>query len=258
VSALQLQTAMAKLLTSAAFRQQVRRDGGVSLRAYELTEAEHRELMGLLDGRLGVYAECVSAGKEDFLLGNLPSLVRSRLPEALLRPALRRFIDARPGVMLHPRDAGLAVLLRWLEEDLPRWTAETPSHARDVLRFERLRREVSAAQPRYPHPARTPVPERLRRHPAWDAERFSYDVPAGAPGEVSWLFKHELGVAAVTPCHPVLADLARAFDQLAEVAAVVAEAAAKHQADERLGPDVATAVREVVAELFAEGSLRAG
>jgi len=36
----------------------------------------------------------------------------------------------------------------------------------------------------------------------------------------------------------------------------VAAVAAKHQADERLGPDVPTAVREVVGELFREGSLR--
>ena len=126
-----------------------------------------------------------------------------------------------------------------------------------MLRFERLRREVSAAQPRYPHPAGAPFPSRLRRHPAWNAERFSYDASAGAPGEVSWLFKHESGGAAVAPCHPVLAGVARAFDQPAEVEAVIAEVAAKHQADERLGPDVTTAVREVVAELFAEGSLRA-
>src|SRR6185369_14622958 len=104
--------------------------------------------------------------------------------------------------------------------------------------------------------AHTPVPARLGRHPGWNAERFSSDVPAGAPGEVSWLFKREPGGAVVTACHPVLADLARAFDRPAEVEAVVAEAAAKHQADERLGPDVPAAVREVVGELFTEGSLR--
>jgi len=256
VSALQLQTAIARLLTSAAFREQVRRDGGESLRAYELTEAEHRELLVLLEGRLETYARCVGAGKEDFLLGNLPALVRTHVPEALLRQALRRFIEARPGVRLHPRDAGLAVVLRWLEEDLPSWPAETPAHARDVLRFERLRREVSAALPRYPHPKHLPMPERLRRHPAWDAERFSWDVPAGAPGEVSWLYKHKDCAAEITPCHPVLADLARAFDQPAEVEPVVAAVAAKHQVDERLGPDVPAAVREVVGELFREGSLR--
>lgn len=258
MSVLHFQTAMARLLTSAAFREQVRRDGGESLRAYELTEVEHRELMALLEGRLGVYAECVSAGKEEFLLGNLPARVRSQVPEALLRPALRRFIEARPGVKLHPRDAGLAAVLRWLEEDLPRWPEDTPAHVRDVLRYERICREISAAKPRYPHPPGTPLPARLHRHPAWDAERFSYDVPAGAPAELSWLFKHERGAAAIAPCHPVLADLARAFDQPAEVAAVVAEVAAKHQADERFAPDVPTAVREVVGELFAEGSLREG
>lgn len=254
MSVLQLQTAMARLLASAAFREQVRRDGGESLRAYELTEAEHRELMGLLEGRLGTYASCVSAGKEDFMLGNLPSLVRSRVPEALLRPSIRRFLDARPGVMLHPRDAGLAVVLRWLEDDLP---ADASASVRDVLRFERLHREVLAAQARYPHPAGMPRPARLQRHPGWNAERFSSDVPAGVPGEVSWLFKRDLGSAEVKACHAVLADLARAFDRPADVEAVVAEAAAKHRDDPQLGPDVATTVREVVDELFAEGSLRA-
>ncbi|HEY8208652.1 MAG TPA: hypothetical protein VIG99_14275 [Myxococcaceae bacterium] len=254
MSVLQLQTAMARLLTSPAFREQVRRDGGESLRAYELTEAEHRELMALLEGRLGLYAASVSAGKEDFLVGNLPSLVRSRVPDALLRPSIRRFIDARPGVTLHPREAGLAVVLQWLEGDLP---ADAPMEVRDVLRFERLQREVLAAQPRYGHPAGTPRPARLRRHSGWNAERFSSDVPAGVPGEVCWMFKRNLGSAEVKPCHPVLADLARAFDGPAEVEAAVAEAVAKHRDDPRLGPDVAVAVREVVDELFAEGSLRA-
>lgn len=254
MSVLQLQTAMARLLASAAFRDQVRRDGGESLRAYELTEVERRGLVELLEGRLGTYADSVSAGKEDFLFGNLPSLVRSRVPEALLRPSIRRFIDARPGLMLHPREAGLAAMLRWLEDDLP---ADAPPDVRDALRFERLHREVLAAHPRYPHPAGTPRPERLQRHPGWNAERFSSDVPAGVPGEVSWTFKRDLGDAQVKACHPLLADLARAFDRPAEVEAVVAEAAAKHREDQRLGPDVAAAVREVVDELFAEGSLRA-
>jgi hypothetical protein len=259
VSVLQLQTAMARLLTSAEFREQVRRDGGESLRAYELTEAEHRGLVALLEGRLGTYAGCVSAGKEDFLLANLPTLVRERVPEALLRPSLRRFIEARPGVMLHPRDAGLAAVLRWLEEDVPNWPAGAPADARDVLRFGRMSHEVSAAQPRYPHPSGTPVPARLRRHPGWDAERFSHDVPAGRGSDVSWTFRRERGAAGPEdePCHAVLADLARAFDQAAEVERVVAEVATKHERDERLGPDVPAAVRELVGELFAEGSLRA-
>ena len=256
MSALQLQTAMARLLTSPAFREQARSDGGESLRAYELTDQERRELMELLEGRLGLYAACVSTGKEDFLLSNLPSLVRSRLPEALLRPALRRFNDAHPEVMLHPRDAGLATVLRWLEEDLPSWPEEARAHARDVLQFERQHLQVLAAQPRYDRPAGTPMPERLRRHEGWDAGRFAHDVPAGVPGEVCWMFKRDPTGAAITACHPLLPDLARAFDRPAAVAEVVAELAAKHRDDPRLGPDVATAVREVVGDLFAEGSLR--
>ncbi|HVE83040.1 MAG TPA: hypothetical protein VND93_09350 [Myxococcales bacterium] len=251
MSVLQLQTAMARLLASAEFREQVRKDGGESLRAYGLSELEHQELMSLLEGRLGLYAGCVSAGKEDYLLGNLPAVVTSRLPEPALRPALRRFIEKHPEATLHPRDEGLAFVLGWLEEDL-----DAPAHARDVLRYERRRRQVMAATARYGHPAGTPLPERLRRHPGWDADRFAYDVPAGAPGEVCWMFKGQSGGAAVTPCHPLLADVARAFDPPAEVASVVAKLTARHQADPHLGPDVEGAVREVIGELFAEGSLR--
>lgn len=259
MSVLQLQTAMARLLASAGFREQVRRDGGESLRAYQLTDAERAELMALLEGRLGVYAESVSAGKEEFLLANLGPSITTRLPEQPLRAALRRFIDRHPGAMLHPRDAGLAFVLRWLEEDLPGWPpAVTPPHARDVLRYERLRREVAAAQPRYARAPEEPVPGRLVRHAGWNADRFAYDVPAGTAAEVSWVFKRHLGSAEVTPCHPLLADLARSFDAPSPVEDAIAAAATRHQADERLGPDVAGAVREVVAELYAEGSLQPG
>jgi hypothetical protein len=258
VSALQLQTAMARLLASAELRRKVREDGGESLRAYGLTDAERRALVELLEGRLGTYAESVSAGKEEYLLSNLPSLVRSRLPEAMLRPALRRFIEARPGVMLHPRDTGLAAMLGWLEEDVPRWPEDAHAHALDVLRFERLRRQVMAAPPRYGRPAGAPVPDRLRRHPGWDAWRFGYDVPAGVPGEVCWIFKRGPGGVEVTPCHPLLHGVARAFDRPCAVEEVVAASAAKHRGDPRLGPDTAGTVREVVGELFAEGSLGPG
>jgi hypothetical protein len=77
-----------------------------------------------------------------------------------------------------------------------------------------------------------------------------------APREVCWLFKNAGGEADIRPCHAVLVELARAFDSPAEVEAVVAALAPKYADDPHLGPDSATAVREVVAELFAEGSLR--
>lgn len=258
MSMLQLQTAMARLLASPAFREQVRKDGGESLNAYQLSELERQELLALLEGRMGLYADCVVQGKEDFLLANLPVLVTTRLSPELLRPALRRFMDQHPGATLHPRDAGLAFVLRWMEEDLPRWPAGTPAHARDVLHLERLRRQVMAAHPRYAQPPGTPVPDRLVRHTGWDAERFWYDVRAGVAGEVWWVFTSEQGVAKEVPCLPVLVELARAFDFPAPVAEVVAAVAARHQGDPGLGPDVAGAVRQEVGQLFAEGSLRPG
>lgn len=256
MSVLGLQTAMARLLASPGFREQVLKDGGASLAAYELTQPERTELLHLLRERLGTYAACVAAGKLDFFLVNLPATVTSHLPEAGLRASLERFLDAHPDRSFHPRDAGLAFALRWMEQDLPRWTG-APPYAADVIRFERIRREILAALPRYP---RTPAPPDVPivRHPAWNADRFAHDVAAAAapvPSPVSWSFKRDESGAVVAPCHPVLADIARLTDAPARAADVATELARRHHGDPHLGPDVRTAASEVLDELQAEGSL---
>jgi hypothetical protein len=249
---------MARLLASPGFRDEVLRDGGAALAGYDLTDPERAELLQLLRDRLGTYAACVAAGKLDFFLVNLPPAVISHLPQEGLRASLERYIDEHPDRSFHPRDAGLAFMLRWMEEDLPQWE-NAPAHAADVIRFERLRREILAAPPRYP---RTPAPPDVPivRHPGWNAERFAHDVAAGAPrsAPVSWSFKREGNEELIRPCHPVLVDIAHLTDSPARAAEVAEQIARLYDGDPHLGPDVLTAASEVLAELQAEGSLVPG